>query len=76
MSFGSPGDRPITDLLHYSKHPLPKDIEELLRKLHALNPRALDGDVAIQAYDWEEGKNLDNGRQLLNGLLATNQNKN
>jgi hypothetical protein len=73
MSFGRPFDHPVTDLLRYGKHPFPNDMEQLLRKVHALNSKALDGDVASLAYDWVEGKNLDEGRQLLNKLLVSNQ---
>jgi hypothetical protein len=76
MSFGSPGDHPITDLLRYGKHPFPADIEALLRRINDLNPKALNGDVALFAYDWEQGKNLTEGRQLLERLLAKNEGKN
>ena len=63
-------------MLHYAKHPFPEDIEELLRKLNARNPKALNGDVALFAYDWEQGTNLDEGRQLLTQLLAKIEGKN
>jgi len=63
-------------MLRYGKHPFPTDIEELLRRLNARNPSALSGDVALCAYDWEQGKNLAEGRQLLEKLLAQNEGKN
>jgi hypothetical protein len=76
MSFGSPGDHPITDLLRYGKHPFPAEIEVLLRRINERNPMALNGDIALFAYDWEQGKNLIEGRQLLEKLLAQNESKN
>jgi hypothetical protein len=75
MSFGSPGDHPITDMLRFGKHPFPVEFERLLMRINRLNPRALDGDVALFAYDWEQGKNLVEGRQLLEKLLAQNESK-
>ncbi len=62
-------------MLRYGKHPFPADIETLLRKINERNPKTLNDDVALFAYDWEQGKNLTEGRQLLEKLLAQNESK-
>jgi hypothetical protein len=41
MPNGKIGDHPITDLLIHGKHPFPSDIEEMIRKLHAIDPHIL-----------------------------------
>ena len=62
-------------MLKYGMHPFPAGIEALLLKLHQLNPAALDHDVCLAAFDWEEGKNVKEGQQLLEKLLVENGNK-
>ncbi|HEV2764963.1 MAG TPA: hypothetical protein VGV38_18415 [Pyrinomonadaceae bacterium] len=66
---GKTGDHPITDLLLYNMHPFPSDMEEMIRKLHATNPDALHA-LGLEPFDWEEGKNLEQGRAQLRALLA------
>ena len=71
MPNGRQGDHPITDMLYYNEHPFPPDIEEMLRKLHAIDPKLILGwDLADEPWDWQNGRNLDAGRKQLKALLA------
>ena len=41
MPNGKQHDNPVTDTVVHGLHPYPKDLEELVLKLHARNPRRL-----------------------------------
>ncbi len=43
MANGRRGDHPITDMLEHGEHPFPEDMELLLRKILAFEPRFPDG---------------------------------
>jgi hypothetical protein len=81
MAAGKPGDHPVTDMLHYSMHPFPPDIEAMLRKVLALDPNFPDGkrpwveQVAWEEriFDWSRGKNLEQGRRELRAILEEMQ---
>lgn len=69
MANGRPGDNPLSDLMLHGQHPFPADIEAMLRRLYALDPKLLrqfDGVV----FDWERGQGLAEGRQALRALLT------
>jgi len=68
MSMGGPGDHPIGDLIHYSQNPFPADIADLVRRLHALDPK-MRHTFALDAFDWVEGRALDEGRSKLQAEL-------
>ena len=68
MPNGRPGDNPITDLLSHDRHPFPPDIEEMLRKLAAIDP-ILFQELGWAPFEWEQGQNLDEGRKRLRELL-------
>jgi hypothetical protein len=68
MPNGKPGDHPITDMLIHGKHPFPEDMEEMIRKLHAVDPSFLN-DLGWEPFDWADGKNLEEGRKRLKKLL-------
>jgi hypothetical protein len=71
MPNGRQGDHPITDMLHYGEHPFPSDIEDMLRKLHAIDPMLILGsDLSWEPFDWQKGRNLEAGRKQLKALLA------
>ena len=72
MSMGGPGDHPIGDLIHWHINPFPPDIADMLRSLYALNPEIRDI-FALDAYDWVEGRSLDEGRAKLRAELAKYQ---
>jgi hypothetical protein len=75
---GKPGDHPLTDMLAHGKHPFPPDMEEMLRAILALDPIFPDGkrwyvdqlEWERRFFDWERGKNLDQGREALIGALS------
>jgi hypothetical protein len=77
MPNGRPGDHPLTDLLAHGAHPFPADIETMLRQVLEIDPMFPDGkrpyleqcnwDQAF--FDWEKGKNLEEGRAALTSLL-------
>lgn len=69
MPNGKIGDNPLSDMIIHGEHPFPADIESMLRKLRAINPELL-GDLEDEPFDWAEGKNLDEGRELLKEMLA------
>lgn len=68
MPNGNPGDNPITDLLLHGFHPFPPDVEDMVRRLHAIAPQAVL-DLGLQPFDWQVGRNLEEGRQVLKELL-------
>jgi hypothetical protein len=77
MPNGKPGDHPLTDMLKHGKHPFPIDIEAMLRKILASDPNFPDGRRRYvdqvrweqRFFDWEMGKNLDEGREALRQVL-------
>ena len=72
MSMGGPGDHPISDLIHYGQSPFPADIADLIRQLYAVDSKMRDT-FALEAYDWAEGRALDEGRAKLRGELQKHQ---
>lgn len=71
MAAGGPDDHPLTDLLHWGKHPFPKEIEDLVLAIAAITPEALH-DTKLRGanwWDWAEGKDLENGVRLLQAKL-------
>jgi hypothetical protein len=77
MPNGKPGDHPLTDMLVHGAHPFPADMEEMLRHVLDIDPAFPDGrrpfleqcewDHAF--IDWEQGRNLEQGRAALASLL-------
>jgi hypothetical protein len=55
---GAHGDHPITDLLIHGEHPFPTELEELVLKVHALNPDIID---SFPVWDWAKGKGVEQG---------------
>ena len=70
MPNGKFGDNPLTDMFTHGQHPYPADIEEMLRRLHSINPKILQY-LDAKPFDWEKGGNLEEGRELLNEMLIT-----
>ena len=68
MSMGGPGDHPIGDLIYYGQNPFPADIADLVRQLHALDPK-MRNTFASDACDWVEGRALDEGHAKLRAEL-------
>jgi len=59
-------------------HPFPKDMEAMLREILAHDPVFPDGKRRFldqmrwnnRFFDWEAGRNLDEGREALKAILA------
>ena len=68
MPNGRPGDHPLTDLFSHGLHPFPEDIEEMIRRLAGIDPKLLD-EIERDVFQWEAGKELDEGRAKLKELL-------
>jgi len=74
MGMGGPGDHPIGDLIHWSRNPFPPDMAEMIRQLYALDPKIRDT-FALDAFAWEEGRSLDEGRAKLRAELQKHQSR-
>jgi hypothetical protein len=74
MSMGGPDDHPITDMLHHGRNPFPTDVADMLRKLNSINPKILNT-FALEAYDWAEGRALDEGRAKLAAELLKHESR-
>ena len=71
MPNGRPFDHPITDLLTHGRHPFPSEMEAMIRALHAIDPSLLRRhDIWLAAFEWEKGRNLEDGRAMLKALIA------
>jgi hypothetical protein len=76
MPNGKSGDNPLTDLLHYGRHPFPPDMEQILLEIDRLGrkigsfPLGENWPFAARELDWERGQNLEEGRLLLRHFLA------
>ena len=73
MSMGGPGDHPISDLIHWGRNPFPTDIADMIRQLHALDSKTRDL-FALDAFDWEAGRALEEGRAKLRAELYKRNN--
>ncbi len=69
---GGPGDHPISDLIHWGRNAFPPDIADMIRLLHSFDPKIRDT-FALNAYDWAEGRALDDARAKLRAELQKHQ---
>jgi hypothetical protein len=70
MPPGGPHDHPITDLLFHGLHPFPPDMEEMVFELHRRHPENLTWSDDLDAFAWEQGLKLDEGRTMLRAKLG------
>jgi hypothetical protein len=76
MPNGKHGDNPLSDLTIHGAHPFPPDVEQMLLRIDALGrrpgrwPLGENWPFAGQEFDWEQGKDLGNARQLLTNLIS------
>lgn len=63
-------EHPIRALFFQGKHPFPADIEDMLRRLQTQRG-AITTEIAMDAFDWERGEQLDKGRKKLQTLCKT-----
>lgn len=68
MPNGIPGDSPITDTVINGGHPFPPDLEDLVIKLHNFDPQIFNL-LEWEPFNWEEGKYLNEAKELLTGLI-------
>lgn len=69
MPNGKHHDHPVTDTVVHGLHPFPPELEALVRRVHALDPRVFD-DLQWAPFDWEKGRHHAPARALLAGLIA------
>ena len=75
MPNGKPGDNPLSDMVIHGKHPFPADIEQTMWRIQHLGaqegryPLGENWPFSPREFDWEKGKNLEEGRRLLGSLL-------
>lgn len=62
-------EHPIRELLLRGRHPFPKDMEDMILRLN-LKPNGITAEIAMDAYDWERGEQLERGRRKLHALCA------
>jgi len=74
MPNGKIHDHPITDLLVYGLPPFPREMEALIRKIHAVYSDALHS-LGMEPFDWEQGLHLREGMEKLKSILAASQQK-
>ena len=70
MPNGKIHDNPITDLTIHGLHPFPKEMEELILRIHSIRPSALHG-LGWDPFDWEQGKKIEDGLAILKQILVT-----
>ncbi len=66
-----PKEQPLRELRLHGGHPFPPDMEEMIQRLH-LKAGAITAEIAMDAYDWERGEQLERGRKKLRALCALN----
>lgn len=69
MADNRPREHPIRELLLHGEHPFPLDMEEMIQRLH-LKAGAITAEIAMDAYDWEHGEQLERGRKKLRALCT------
>jgi hypothetical protein len=76
MPNGKKGDHPLSDLILHGAHPFPRDMEEVLLRIHALGraagrwPLGQNWPYSPREFHWERGEGLEEGRKLLLHLEA------
>ena len=69
-------DNPLSDFTIHGRHPFPKDIEDLLRRIHEIGrrqsrwPLGENWPYSPREFDWQKGKDLDEARRDLRHLLS------
>ena len=74
MPNGALHDHPISDILIHGRNPLPDNLNELVRRLNALDPTAFhEPQVRPDNIDWfavEKGIGVEQARELLLNRIA------
>ncbi|MEZ6118575.1 MAG: hypothetical protein R3C28_18695 [Pirellulaceae bacterium] len=73
MPNGRPGDAPWSDFFGHGRHNMfPPDIAAMLLAIHAVDPALIKHLNHPDMWDWEQGKNLDGGREKLSQIMVEN----
>ena len=73
MPNGSPGDAPWSDFFVHGRHDIfPVDIAAMLLAIAAVDPALIKPLSHPDMWDWEQGKNLESGREKLSQIMADN----
>lgn len=73
---GKHGDNPLSDLTIHGKHPFPAEIERMLLRIDELGrrpnrwPLGENWPFSLREFEWAEGKNLDEARELLGHFIS------
>ena len=74
MANGKIHDHPISDILYYGLTPLPEDLNDLVRRLNALDPKAFKyPQERPDNIDWfavEKGFGIQEARAFLQSRIA------
>ena len=69
MPNGKIHDNPITDLIIHGLDPLPREMEELILRIHSIKPSALHH-LGWDPFDWEKGRDIEEGLAILQQILV------
>ena len=76
MPNGKPGDSPLSDLTIHRVNRFPRDIKKMLLRIDSLGrrpgrwPLGENWPFSPQEFNWEQGKDLENARQVLSHLIT------
>lgn len=76
MANGKHGDNPLSDLTIHKVNRLPEDIQKMLLRIEELGrgprrwPLGENWPFSLREFDWAEGKNLQEGRELLRNFIS------
>lgn len=71
MANGRPADHPFSDILIYGLHPLPADMEAMIKALGKANPD-FEKQFTLEPFEWTRRKALKQGREQLHELCRKN----
>jgi len=72
MPNGKPGDAPWSDFFVHGYDVFPSDIAAMLRAIYDVNPSLIRHLAHPDMWQWEQGKDLDDGRSKLAKIMADN----
>lgn len=71
MANGKPADHPLSDILIHGLHPLPADMEAMIKALEKENPD-FKNQFTLEPFEWARRKALKQGRKQLYELCRKN----
>lgn len=70
MANGRPGDAPWTDFFNHGRDVFPEDIAKMLLAIHAASPALIQHLNHPDMWEWEAGRQLDEGREKLRQIMS------